>query len=599
MSCIISISAQSDFSIHNVPFGICSNKSWKSQVDNGQKYVATRLGDSVINLSILYNAGMFNGILLASNIFSSSSLNQLMECEKAIWTEVRNRIIQLFTNNNFDDANALSLSPYLLNCCVVPHEFVQMHLPVAIGDYTDFYSSKEHATNVGIMFRGVENALQPNWLHLPVGYHGRSSSVVLSGTDIIRPCGQLQLDPKDPSKGSLYGPTKALDFELEIGVFIGGPENIIGNPLDITSVEDRIFGVVLLNDWSARDIQAWEYVPLGPFTAKNFATSISPWVVTIDALKPFNCSTSNGPVQTNPNPLPYLADPDYHSSGLDINLTVSISPAPSHASLSDTNKSSSPSEVAYEISQSNTKYLYWNMKQQIVHHSVTGCPIHAGDLMGSGTISGTTDNSLGSLLELSWKGSRKVYLGDPNENRSRTYLEDGDILIMTGYAQGDGYRVGFGSVSGKILPINSHNHSKSNGILSNQSPPDEYHDTNNSINTIIDTVDTFHLQGYSQFTVNNNHFEQNIIINIFRYYNIPFLVSNSLLDDSCLLVCLTPDEQHMTISNTLSAVVLLDQLICSPANIYNEYDNNKSLLFSSVNYNPLLKTTIFDVSTTK
>ena len=274
-----------------------------------------------------------------------------------------------------------------------------MHMPAVIGDYTDFYSSREHATNVGIMFRGKDNALQPNWLHLPVGYHGRASSVVLSGTDVVRPCGQLQIDKDDPSKGSVYGPCRLLDFELEMAFFVGGPANAMGSALTIAEAEDRIFGVVLMNDWSARDIQAWEYVPLGPFTAKNFATSISPWLVTpqvgltptsthhtisnewmemrltylvcyhlmcsfmhiSQALEEFRCSTSAGDAQSDPCPLPYLVDPNYSRSAYDVRLQVAIRPeGDAEASV---------------ISTTNLKYMYWNMKQQLVHHSVTGCPM--------------------------------------------------------------------------------------------------------------------------------------------------------------------------------------------------------------------------------
>eukprot|EP00604_Paraphysomonas_vestita_P003405 CAMPEP_0174821506 /NCGR_PEP_ID=MMETSP1107-20130205/9016_1 /TAXON_ID=36770 /ORGANISM="Paraphysomonas vestita, Strain GFlagA" /LENGTH=572 /DNA_ID=CAMNT_0016038639 /DNA_START=252 /DNA_END=1973 /DNA_ORIENTATION=+ len=340
-----------------------------------------------------------------------------------------------------------------------------MHLPAHIGDYTDFYSSREHATNVGIMFRGVDNALQPNWLHLPVGYHGRASSVVVSGTEITRPSGQVQKNKDDPKEGSIYSPCRLLDYELEMAFFVGGPSNPLGRPLTIEEAEDRIFGVVLMNDWSARDIQAWEYVPLGPFTAKNFATSISPWIVSLDALEPFRCHSSAGPVQTDPVPLPYLVDPNYHQDAYDIKLEVSILP---------------PGETTPSpITQSNFRHMYWNMKQQLVHHSVTGCPMVAGDLLGSGTISGTDQTAFGSMLELSWRGAKEIPLVNSPNNETRKFLKDGDTVIIKGLAvSGDGsYRIGFGEVSGRILPA---------GTVS-------------STPTIPQTISTNTFAGYSNF----------------------------------------------------------------------------------------------------
>jgi fumarylacetoacetase len=290
------------------------------------------------------------------------------------------------------------------------------------------------------MFRGIDNALQPNWLHLPVGYHGRSSSVVLSGTDIVRPSGQLQIDKANPKLGSTHGPCKLLDFELEMAFFVGGG-NTMGAPLTMDDAENHIFGCVVMNDWSARDIQAWEYVPLGPFTAKNFATSISPWVVPLDALEPFKCSTSAGPVQENPSPLPYLQDPNYATSTYDVKLNVDILPE------GEAEKST--------ISHSNLKYMYWNMKQQLVHHSVSGCPMRPGDLLGSGTISGPDNTAYGSMLELSWRGRDEIKLNNSKDNNIRKFLKDGDEVIMSGYCQADGYKVGFGDVRGKILPAGS------------------------------------------------------------------------------------------------------------------------------------------------
>jgi fumarylacetoacetase len=302
---------------------------------------------------------------------------------------------------------------------------VVMYLPVEIGDYTDFYSSKEHATNVGIMFRGKENALMPNWVYLPVAYHGRASSIVLSGTEIRRPKGQTKLDTeKRPS----FSPCKQLDFELEAGFFLSSG-NMLGEPIPVNKAFDHIFGMVLVNDWSARDIQKWEYVPLGPFLAKNFATSISPWVVTMEALEPFR---TKGPSQ-DPEPLPYLQIKE--ESAYDIKLEVFI----------ETEKSKKP----FRISSSNFKYLYWSIQQQLAHHTITGCNMKTGDLLASGTISGPVPDSYGSMLELAWKGEKPIKLPSGEE---RNFLQDGDTLTISGYCRGEGYRVGFGEVSGKILP---------------------------------------------------------------------------------------------------------------------------------------------------
>jgi fumarylacetoacetase len=301
---------------------------------------------------------------------------------------------------------------------------VQMHLPADIGDYTDFYSSKEHASNLGSMFRNPENPLLPNWLHIPVGYHGRASSVVVSGVDIHRPRGQTKPKEDEPP---VYGPCRLLDFELEMAFFVG-PGNDLGHPIPVASAQDHIFGMVVMNDWSARDIQKWEYVPLGPFLGKNFATSISPWVVTMDALAPF---AVENPAQ-DPAPLPYLQHADNYS--FDINLSVAIQPEGQEGEV---------------VSNSNLKYMYWTMKQQLAHHTVTGCNTRPGDLMGSGTISGKTPGSYGSMIELSWRGTKEVSVGG---GETRKFLKDGDTVVMSGYCQGDGFRVGFGEVRSKVLP---------------------------------------------------------------------------------------------------------------------------------------------------
>jgi fumarylacetoacetase len=300
-----------------------------------------------------------------------------------------------------------------------------MNLPAEIGDYTDFYSSREHATNVGTMFRGREKALQPNWLHMPVAYHGRASSVVVSSTDIRRPYGQtIAPGAEEP----VFETSKEMDFELEMGYFVGSG-NELGRPIPIDEAANHIFGLVLVNDWSARDIQRWEYRPLGPFLAKNLATSISPWVVTLEALEPFRCP---GPEQ-EPQPLPYLRSP--REGAFDIQLEVHL-------------QSQEMAEPAV-ISRSNFRYLYWNMAQQLAHHTITGCNMRPGDLLASGTISGPTPDSYGSLLELAWRGTRPITLPNGEE---RSFLEDGDRVTLTGWCQGDGYRVGFGEVKGEIFP---------------------------------------------------------------------------------------------------------------------------------------------------
>jgi fumarylacetoacetase len=312
---------------------------------------------------------------------------------------------------------------------LIPASEVTMHLPAEIGDYTDFYSSREHATNVGTMFRGPENALMPNWLHLPVGYHGRASSVVISGTPIRRPNGQTRPDDKKPP---VFGPCKLMDIELEMALFVG-PGNKMGEPIPISQAQDHIFGLVLMNDWSARDIQKWEYVPLGPFLGKNLGTSISPWVVPLDAVLPFAVPN---PDQSEPEVLPYLKHTDPFSFNIDLEIHLKTKDTPEPA----------------VIARSNFKYMYWTMKQQLAHHSVTGCNLRPGDLLASGTISGKTPDSYGSLLELTWKGTKPLTL--PN-GETRKFLQDHDTVILKGACHGDGYKIGFGSCTGQILPAHS------------------------------------------------------------------------------------------------------------------------------------------------
>lgn len=302
-----------------------------------------------------------------------------------------------------------------------------MHLPATIGDYTDFYSSIDHATNVGTMFRGKENALMPNWKHLPVGYHGRASTVVVSGTPIHRPLGQTKPVDTEPPK---FGPCRLMDFELEMAFFVGGPSNQLGTPVQVDQAGERIFGMVVMNDWSARDIQKWEYVPLGPFLAKNMGTSISPWVVTMEALQPF--LVPNTP--QDPTPFPYLQHQDPYT--FNIELEVAIQP-----------EGEAESSV---VSRSNFRHMYWTMKQQLAHHTVTGCIMKPGDLLASGTISGPEPGQYGSMLELSWRGSKTVPLTQGGGERK--FLKDGDNVVMTGLCKGDGFVVGFGSVEGVVLP---------------------------------------------------------------------------------------------------------------------------------------------------
>lgn len=411
MRSFIDVSPESDFPIQNLPYGIF--------LPNGSNRArpGTALGDWVVDLDALEKAQ-----LLPTKVFSGTSLNAFMAAGRETWTVVRTALQSLLSEDNSrlrDDMDLRSLTLF-------PRNAVKMLLPAQIGDYTDFYSSREHATNVGTLFRDPENALLPNWLHLPVAYHGRSSSIVVSGTDIRRPKGQTKADDADP----VFGPSRLLDFELEVGFFTG-PKTTIGESISVEKATEHIFGFVLVNDWSARDIQKWEYVPLGPFLAKNFATSISPWIVTLDALEPFRCA---GPKQS-PLPLPYLRSE--RDSAFDISLEVSIIPP--------------NSDAVNVVCRSNFKHLYWNICQQLAHHTSGGCNINPGDLMASGTISGPDKGSFGSMLELTWRGTTPVSLSDGTE---RKFINDGDTVVMKGVAEKNGLRIGFGEVSGKILPPN-------------------------------------------------------------------------------------------------------------------------------------------------
>lgn len=412
----IKVSPNSHFPIQNLPYGVFQT------AENSNSRIGVAIGEMVLDLSVLESEGFFSEINLPrTKIFSENSLNSFMELGHTTWSNVRQRISDLLRSDN----PLLRDNGVLRSKALIPMSEIELLLPVKIGDYTDFYSSKEHAKNVGIMLRGEENALMPNWLHLPVAYNGRSSSVVVSGTGIRRPKGQI-LPPG--SDTPVFGPSRLMDIELEMGFFIG-PGNNLGQPIDIDQAIDHIFGMVLVNDWSARDIQKWEYQPLGPFLGKSFGTTISPWVVTMDALEPFR---TNGPKQ-DPVPLAYLKTDKEFS--YDIRLEVYL----------DSGDMDSP----YRICESNLKYLYWNVCQQLAHHTVNGTNMRTGDLLASGTISGPRPQSYGSLLELTWQGTKPIMLPNGEE---RKFLKDGDIITITGWCEGKGYRVGFGEATGKLLP---------------------------------------------------------------------------------------------------------------------------------------------------
>ena len=406
----LKVSSKSDFSIYNLPFGIFST-------NKKNKRIGVAIGDHVIDLHACNSLDLFKDLNIESHVFKNSFLNNFIELGKEITSKVREILQSELTNDN-------SLIKHNSNC-IIPIDTVEMHLPVNIGDYTDFYSSIEHASNIGSMFRDPSNPLLPNWKHLPVGYHGRASSIIVSGENIHRPKGQIMpLDSETP----IYSSSNRVDFELEMGYIIG-KNSSLGSSISTTDSQDYIFGKVLFNDWSARDIQKWEYVPLGPFLGKSFASSISPWVVTMEALDPFRIA---GPIQ-EPNVLDYLKFDGLKN--YDINLSVSITPEDSN--------------IESIVCNSNFKYMYWNMNQQIAHHTVYGCNLNVGDMMASGTISGHTKDSYGSMLELSWGGKNPIELKDGS---TRTFINDMDTVTMRGYCEKNNIRVGFGEVKSKILP---------------------------------------------------------------------------------------------------------------------------------------------------
>ena len=415
------VAEDSDFPIQNIPFGVFLTR-------DDIITIGTRIGDYAIDLGALHQLGYFSDIPLTDDIFLQDTLNDFISDGKKTWRLVRNRISELFDSSN----TTLKDNEEHRKIVLFTMDEVEMQLPVQIGDYTDFYSSKEHATNVGMMFRDPENALLPNWLHIPVGYHGRSSTIIPSGTPIRRPQGQTL--PKG-EKNPVYGPSKLVDFELEMA-FITTDANALGESIPVEEAEDYIFGLVLFNDWSARDIQKWEYVPLGPFLAKNFASSISPWIVTLDALEPYRVPSP----KQEPTPLPYLQQEGDKS--FDINLEVSIAPEGSGETT---------------VAKSNFKYMYWTMAQQLAHHTVNGCKVNSGDMMGSGTISGNTPDSYGSMLELAWQGTKPITL---KNGETRTSIADNDTVTLRGFCAKNGVRIGFGEVATKLLPVLDPNNKK-------------------------------------------------------------------------------------------------------------------------------------------
>ncbi|WP_321840586.1 fumarylacetoacetase [Paraburkholderia bannensis] len=411
--------AACDFPIQNLPFGVFST------AQNAQARVGVAIGDQVLDLAVLHDAGLLRlSAGQGANVFARAALNDFIALGRDAWRSVRVQLSSLLATETAETAT-LRDDAALRARAFVKLADAKLHLPVDIPGYTDFYSSKEHATNVGSMFRDPKNALLPNWSEMPIGYNGRASSVVVSGTPVRRPNGQLKLPDQERP---VFGACRKLDIELETG-FIVGRGNALGEPIACEDAEAHIFGMVLLNDWSARDIQQWEYVPLGPFNAKTFATTISPWVVTLDALEPFRVAQ---PVQ-EPQPLEYLRHAGHH--GFDIALEVLLRPE--------------GASEATTIARTNFRHMYWTMAQQLAHHTVAGCNTRVGDLMGSGTISGPTPDSFGSLLELTWNAKNPLEL---KTGGTRGFIEDGDELTLAGWCQGDGYRVGFGECVGKILP---------------------------------------------------------------------------------------------------------------------------------------------------
>lgn len=406
----VTVPQGSDFPIQNLPYGIF-------QIDGQAPRAGVAIGEQILDLSRLFEGGFLSTCgLPAHNVFAGETLNAFIALGKPVWTAVRGRITELLREGN-DEIAALPQA-------LVPQAQAHMLMPLHVPDYTDFYSSAEHASNVGKMFRPDQPPLLPNWKHMPIGYHGRASSIFVSGTDFHRPKGQFKPPTADKP---VFGPSKRLDIELEMA-FVVGKGNEIGTSVTTDAAESHIFGMVLFNDYSARDIQNWEYVPLGPFLGKNFFSSVSPWIVTMDALEPFR---TEGPVQ-DVEILDYLKFSGPKS--FDIRLDVFLKPENGAENL---------------ICRSNHKYLYWNMAQQLAHHTVNGCNMRVGDLCASGTISAPDEGGFGSMLELSWAGTKPLTLADGSQ---RTFLEDNDTITIRGVCEKDGLRIGFGEVTNKVLP---------------------------------------------------------------------------------------------------------------------------------------------------
>ncbi|MFT4644579.1 MAG: fumarylacetoacetase, partial [Planctomycetota bacterium] len=405
----IEVDTNSDFPIQNLPFGVF-------KTNNKTARVGVAIGKKIIDLFELSKAGFIETEL---DLLDTDSLNGLMALGRKNATKLRNKLSELLNEDNGDLKDSAQRGKIVVNMSEAT-----MLMPVKVGDYTDFYSSKDHATNVGKMFRDPENALLPNWLHIPVGYHGRASSIVVSGTNIHRPKGQLM--PKDATV-PVFGESKLLDFELEMA-FITCKATKLGDSLTTEQAKEHIFGMAIFNDLSARDIQKWEYVPLGPYLGKSFGSVISPWIVTMDALEPF---AVEGYKQEDPKRLPYLNYEGNHN--YDIHLEVALQPE---------------GKKAHTICTSNYKYMYWNMLQQLTHQSINGCNINVGDVYASGTISGPSEGEYGSMLELSWAGKNTIQFPDGTE---RKFMQDNDTCIMKAYAEKDGVRIGFGKCVTKIL----------------------------------------------------------------------------------------------------------------------------------------------------
>ena len=406
-------SADTEFPLNNLPYGVFITA-------DDEAHCCVAIGDMIVDLAVLEDDGVIS--VTDEPVFDLPFLNEFMDAGKPAWDALRARLMDLLSEGGDD---TISGDAELISVAMAPREGAEMSMPFVVAEYTDFYAGRHHATNVGTMFRGAENALPPNWLHIPIGYNGRASTVVVSGTDIIRPNGQLK-GPGD--EVPRFGPCARLDIELEMGAVVG-TGNAMGQPVSVAEADDMIFGYVLLNDWSARDIQAWEYQPLGPFQAKAFGTSISPWVVTKAALEPFRTST---PAREKPL-LPHLQEPGPMLYDIDLAVTMQ----PEGASSATT------------IARTNYSQMYYSSAQQLCHHASSGCAMNSGDLLGSGTISGPEKHERGSLLEISW-GGKEPFTLDSGETRS--FLEDGDTMTLKGAAKGDGYQIGFGDCVGKILP---------------------------------------------------------------------------------------------------------------------------------------------------